>query len=279
MKKISLVLTIFLSFSSYQSFAWGPEGHKIVGEVAQKYLSPAAKAKVAVMLKNKTLADEANWADSIKSNPEWDYTRTWHYVNIADNANYGDAPLNPAGDVVEAIGRLHKELMDKNLAEEKRIEALKFLVHFVGDIHQPLHAGRGEDRGGNDTEVNWDGVTKNLHYIWDTVLIEMKNKTYKQYAADLINTFGNNIKEYQQSDILIWVKDDMGCRDLIYKIKNKETGTGVSSHRNDNRVERDSGGGQGQKFSQIYAARVMPTLDLQLFKAGVRLANLLNQSL
>lgn len=163
---------------SPQARAWGPLGHRLVGHLAERDLSPKARAEVARLLRGEaepTLAGVANWADDLRGSDPGLGRRSsrWHYANLAeDGCRYDAARDCKGGDcVVEAIRRQRAILADRTRPAAERAQALKFIVHFVGDIHQPLHAGHAHDRGGNDVQVNLDGKGSNLHRLWDSELL------------------------------------------------------------------------------------------------------------
>lgn len=160
------------------AFAWGPQGHRLVAELAWEQLTPQAQARIAPLLHGEpepTLPGIANWADRLRSsNPNLGrLSAAWHYVNIGGDQCVFDQPRDcPGGNcVVEAIPAQAALLADEGLPAATRAQALKFLVHFVGDIHQPLHAGHAEDKGGNTYQVNLDGKGSNLHQLWDSGLL------------------------------------------------------------------------------------------------------------
>ncbi len=163
--------------STPPAFGWGPQGHRLVARLAAEELSPASRAEVARLLAGEpdpTLAGVANWADDIRDNDAALYRRTarWHFVNIAERGCRYQARRDCRGDdcVVEAIRDQAGILADRRQSLAARRDALKFVVHFVGDVHQPLHAGYARDRGGNDTQVRDDGLGTNLHALWDSRL-------------------------------------------------------------------------------------------------------------
>lgn len=175
-----------------QAHAWGPLGHRLVGHLAQSELSPKARAEVAHLLGGEaepTLAGVANWADDLRSSDPGLGRRSskWHYVNLAeDGCRYDAARDCERGDcVVEAIRRKRAVLADRTQPAAARAQALKFLVHFVGDIHQPLHAGHSHDRGGNDVQVNLDGKGSNLHRLWDSELLATAGKSEPEWLQRL----------------------------------------------------------------------------------------------
>lgn len=152
--------------------AFGPDGHRIIAELAQRQLSPTALAEVRRLLGDQAddgLAGIANWADEIREAQAWRHTSRWHYVNFPRDDCAYDAGRDCKGGrcVVAAIGEQAAILGDRARGDDERTRALRFLVHFVGDIHQPLHAGHGDDRGGNTFQVFYLGRGSNLHALWD----------------------------------------------------------------------------------------------------------------
>lgn len=183
------------AFFSPVAAAWGPVGHRIVAELAERQLTPTAQKEIQTLLANESephLAGIANWADEIRNDPAqkelFDMTKRLHYVNFPKN----DCHYKPERDcrdgqcVVAAIEHYRTILGDHRLKISTRNEALKFLVHFVGDIHQPLHAGRADDRGGNTYQINYHGEGWNLHSVWDSLLIESHSTDAHGYADELV---------------------------------------------------------------------------------------------
>lgn len=170
------------ALASADACAWGPAGHRLVGALAATELSPAARAEVARLLQGEadpTLAGVANWADDLRDHAPADdpdlgkRSSRWHYVNLAeDDCGYAPPKHCPGGDcVIEAIRRQRALLADRSQSDAVRAQALKFLVHFVGDAHQPLHAGYARDRGGNTFQLQVGGRGTNLHALWDSGLL------------------------------------------------------------------------------------------------------------
>lgn len=171
--------------------AWGPVGHSVVGELAQARLTPEARAAVDELLSDQpspTLAGVASWADDVRSNaPEYRWTVPLHWVNFEPGRCHYQRSLNcPEGlCVVAAIERFAREINDPLLPDERRATALRFLVHFVGDVHQPLHAGYVRDRGGNTFQISYRGEGWNLHSVWDSLLITSLTLDWRSYTARL----------------------------------------------------------------------------------------------
>jgi hypothetical protein len=203
-----VVLVMLMGLSLATPEAWGVQGHRLVALIAADHLSPSAKLNVAWLLPDSNLADIAVWADEYV--PDNSQTGPWHYVNIpADATGYDrerDCPRQPgalAGSrsdrwrdcVVDRILYHQARLADTSLDRADRAIALKFLVHFIGDLHQPLHA-LNVARGGNDIPVvafgsgackRSDGTSSpcNLHGIWDTTLIARRQLSDRQYLNEL----------------------------------------------------------------------------------------------
>jgi hypothetical protein len=208
-KNISLAVAVVTLFSSIDVLrAWGGQGHRLVGLVAATRLTPAARQQVARLLDGQTLADVSSWADTFTS--EQVQTSYWHYLNIPPEASgYDrdrDCPKQPGtkagsrGDrwrdcVVDRIAYWEERLGDSKLDRADRATALKYIVHFIGDLHQPFHA-LGVGRGGNDIEVRVFGQADcgndparpspcNLHSVWDSRLIARRNLDDRQYVEVL----------------------------------------------------------------------------------------------
>ena len=183
---------LLLTLAPLSALAWGQLGHRIVGELAERQLHPAAQAEVGRLLVGEpepTLAGVSYWADDLRhADPDMARrTSRWHYINFPR----GDCDYVPPRDcpdgqcVVAAINRNFLVLSDRRRPDAERAEALKFLVHFVADVHQPLHAGFGDDRGGNDYQLFFHGDATNLHSIWDTRILEQRHLRASEYARTL----------------------------------------------------------------------------------------------
>lgn len=166
-----LFAAFLLAFTA-KSFAWGPQGHCIVANLAQGQLTAKAKTEVDRLLAlepGATLASVSTWADETRNRT----TASWHYVNFPrDSCTYDAHRDRPDGQCVVAAIDTQLEVLASTAPDEKRLQALKYVVHFVADVHQPLHAGYGDDRGGNTYQLQAFGRGANLHALWDTGLIE-----------------------------------------------------------------------------------------------------------
>ena len=185
--------------------AWSKQGHRMVGDIAQRHLTPVAAAQVAELLQGEpepSLAGVASWADDLRRDKPADFERTerWHYVNFpASTCAYVPERDCPGGNcVIGQIDRWRAVLADRDRPVAERREALKFLVHFTGDAHQPLHNTNRKDKGGNDYQISLrtdlvptgalakkyvDGVMgTNLHSIWDYYVLASRDTPAEPYA-------------------------------------------------------------------------------------------------
>lgn len=177
--------TLLVAIFTQAAWGWGALGHMVVGQIAENNLSPEARQAIHKLLPDLSLADVANWADSVKNTPQWIHTKPWHFVNVPDGEDYATTEHGHDGDVVQGIIQMVKIIKDAKASQAEKADALKFIVHFMGDIHQPLHVGRPEDQGGNTLRVTFEGRRTNLHSLWDTIMIMKFPMDHVQYAAYL----------------------------------------------------------------------------------------------
>ena len=183
--KIKFKHSLFTFFITVQFvFGWGKTGHRIVGEIAENYLTKNSKLQIKKLIGHHNLSRISNWADEIKSDPKWDHAYDWHYCTIPDGEDYEKGKHK--GQAVEKVFDFTKTLKDKKSTKEDKIIALKFLVHLIGDLHQPLHVGNGKDRGGNDVKVKWFGEATNLHNVWDKTHKTSRVKLHRIFKLSII---------------------------------------------------------------------------------------------
>ena len=247
----ALVASVFASTVS-NAHAWGPEGHQVIALIAQTQLTPKARAQVDRLLAQEpgdTLASISTWADEHR-NPS---TASWHYVNFPrGNCMYDERRDCPDGNCVVGAIKKELEILTSSAADDKRLTALKFVVHFVGDVHQPLHAGFIDDKGGNtyQLQVFWRG--SNLHTVWDTGLIKNLNEEPEVMALRVQKlTVGMPIANL---DPVNAAEESCGIVSL----------TGFYPER---------------LVEQHYIQRYTPVMERRLAAAGARLAGILNSAL
>ncbi len=237
-------------------FAWGQTGHRTVGQIAMNHLSNKAKKALFEIMGHESLVEASTWMDDIKSDSAYDYARTWHYVTIPDGKTYANSEKEEKGDAYEAIIRMKQIIQDENSSKEEKRDAIRMLTHLVGDIHQPLHVGNGEDRGGNSVKIKWFYDNSNLHRIWDSEIIDSKQLSYSEIARMVDHPHENVIASIDNTDMDLWVKEAMDLRAQVYAFDKEAT-----------------------YLSYEYMYANWPIVKEQLEKAGRRLAAVLNEIL
>ena len=202
------------------ALAWGATGHRITGALAEPLLSASAQAAVMDILGPETLAEAATWADEQRSNPApfWqDVAGPWHYVTVPAGMDYADVGAPEEGDAFSALTRFAATLKDPDATPQARRLALRFAVHVIGDLHQPLHAGNGTDRGGNDERVTWFREPSNLHRVWDSSIINGQELSYSEWVQWLsARLTPAQIELWMDADPEVWIAESTELRDGIY---------------------------------------------------------------
>ena len=219
--KLKLFLLIAALFfgnpAMEETVFWGQNGHRATGKIAENHLNKRAKKRIDKLLKGQSLAFVSTYADEIKSDSAYRKYYSWHYVNMDLEESYADATKNPKGDIVTGINKCIKVLKDNNSSEEDKSFHLKMLVHFVGDLHQPMHIGQKEDKGGNAIQVEWFGKGTNLHAVWDTKMIENWNMSYLELADNAKDVSKKQIAAIEAGTLIEWVDETHELTKKIYK--------------------------------------------------------------
>ena len=214
------VLCLFV-YMPFAGNAWGVTGHRIVGHIADGYLTKKAKAELGKILGFESIATASNWPDFIKSDPAYNYLSTWHYVNLKSGLSFNEVnnflTADTATDAYTKINFLIKEFKTNRLlsAETKQLY-VRLLIHIIGDIHQPMHLGRPDDRGGNAVKVRWFSDEANLHSVWDSKLIDFQQLSYTEYAAAINHTTLAQRKAWQKQTLVEWMFDTYGISKTIF---------------------------------------------------------------
>lgn len=174
---------------------WGKTGHRAVGEIASKHLNRKARKAIKDILDGTSLAEVSIYADEIRSDKKYRAYGPWHYVNVPFDTSYDEAEKNPKGDIILAINECITKVQNKTLSKGDRAFYLKLLVHFIGDLHQPLHTGRSEDKGGNDIQVRWFNEGSNLHRVWDSEMIDFYKMSYSELSSNREDLTKTQIKQ------------------------------------------------------------------------------------
>jgi hypothetical protein len=202
MKK--LIASFLLIIFSVSSFGWGATGHRTTGYVANKYLCKKARKEIDRILQGQSLAIASTWMDEIKSDSTYDHMSDWHWVTIPYGQTYEQSEKNPKGDIIQTLERIIAELKSKKLSEKEQAERIKILIHLIGDIHQPLHVGGRNDKGGNDVKVMWFRADSNLHRVWDSEVIDDTKLSYSELGESLIGPSESEWRSWQRSTVRDW---------------------------------------------------------------------------
>ncbi|MDC7996317.1 S1/P1 nuclease [Altibacter sp. HG106] len=253
--KVLILLSMLWSFVGVAAEIpiWGKTGHRAVGAIAQQYVNKKAQRAIDKILDGRTLAYVSTYADEIKSDTAYRQYGPWHYVNFPFDTTYLEHPKSDEGDIVAAIETCIQKLKDDEIAREDAAFYLKLLVHFIGDLHQPLHIGLAEDRGGNDFQVRWFNEGTNLHTVWDTKMIEHYNMSYTELAANKVPWSKAKIASIQKGSVISWMQESRRLCEDIYMHTRK-----------------------GDKLGYRYMYDYFQRLQEQLHKGGLRLASVLN---
>jgi hypothetical protein len=258
MKYIYTLLLASIFIFPSQTFAnddfWGQTGHRVVGKIADNYLSGKAKREIKRLLNRKSLAFVSTFADEIKADKRYNKFYTWHYINIPLDENYENAVKNPKGDLVSGIVYCKNIISDDNASDEDKAFYLKLLIHLIGDLHQPMHIGLEEDRGGNDFKVQWHYKDSNLHRVWDSNMIESFDMGYNELAENADVLSKKQVKAIQKGSVIDWVNETHQLTRKVY----------ASADPDENLRYR-------------YSYNNFNTVRSQLQIAGIRLAKVLNE--
>lgn len=236
------------------AFGWGTTGHRVTGEIAEKFLSPQARGAISELLGSETLAEAANWPDEMRSNPDQFWQKTaapYHYVTVPKGKVYADVGAPSEGDAVTALLKFADTLKNPDSTVEERQLALRFTIHIVGDLHQPLHAGNGEDLGGNTINVEFFGEKTKLHAVWDSGMIDRAQLSYTEWASLLTAKITpQELQQWADPDPLVWIAESTAIRDVIYP--------------------------DSDKLSYDYVYEHHATVEARLGQGGIRIATYLN---
>lgn len=246
-----IVLTIAL-------VSWGQKGHKAIASIAEKHLTTNTKTIVNNYLKGETMSDVSTWADEISNNPQYKKTASWHYINLPlglTKEQFTDYVIKQDKDnIYTAILKAEANLKDKTLSPAQKNQALKFLIHLIGDAHQPMHVSRAEDKGGNDVQVRFNGDGTNLHALWDGKLIDHEGFNYAEMAKKYDWANPEQVKKWQADSPMQWLWESYQVSTQIYD-------------------EIQPGG----NIDEASYKKSIAIIHLRVAQAGVRLAGELNR--
>lgn len=254
MKTHKIIILLTSLAISGQVLAWGQNGHRITGAIAEKYLSKKAHSAIQKLLPNEDLAEASTYADEMRSDPSEFWKKTanpWHYVTITEGHTYHSENAPEEGDAITALNQFTLTLKDPTTSLAEKQLALRFIVHIIGDLHQPLHVGSGKDRGGNDVKLQFYWKDSNLHSVWDSGLIEQRELSYTEWTEWLSKKISpQQAKQWMVIDPQVWMSESAAIRDTIYPTSDK--------------------------LSYDYLYESMPIVKQRLQMGGLRIAAYLN---
>ncbi len=217
--RVVLVALLILSWVP-DARAWGRTGHRVTGAIAERSLSAQTRAAVRAILGPETLAEASTWADEMRAShdPFWrEQAGAYHYVTVPDGKSYAQVGAPAQGDAVTALREFADTLRDPNASLVDRQLALRFAIHIIGDLHQPLHVGNGRDRGGNDVKVRFFGRPTNLHRVWDSGIIDRERRSFHEWASWLgARITPQQAARWAVSDPLVWIAESARIRSTLY---------------------------------------------------------------
>jgi hypothetical protein len=251
-------ILLVLSMMPGCGWAWGRLGHRVAARMAEDRLTPKAHAAVRSLLAGMSFAEASTWADEQQEVPD---SGRWHYVNVpAREARYDRKYCPPAGCVVSKIEEFKNILLNPKAGRIQKQQALKFLIHFVADLHQPLHVGDNNDQGGNLLQVRFFGEGTNLHRVWDSEIMRRhtENESVWLWDFDFIAN-PRMVTEWSTGSPEDWATESLVIAKEAYRISG--AGRGMPS---------------GSRLGSAYYNLALPIIQKQLAKAGNRIAYILN---
>jgi len=260
-RRLVCTALVVATFSCYSlpAYAWGENGHRIVAMIAEQNIDPATATQIHLILgEGVSLSDVANYADAVRD--QFPKTYNYHFIDIPKNKNdykpSRDCKMNPQkGDcVLAALPRYRDTILSSSSTPSQKAFALKFIIHLVGDMHQPLHCSDNNDIGGNAVKVTWFGDQSTLHKVWDTRIIGRAQLSDKDFVQGLIDgSTPQEMNAMRDGKMIEWaLESHQLARDFAYAIP--------TNH----------------KLSANYYQRNWPIVDKQLLRAGMRLARVLD---
>ncbi|MCF6293447.1 MAG: S1/P1 nuclease [Robiginitomaculum sp.] len=250
-----LIIVLSVAAFASQVMAWGSTGHRVTGAIAEPMLSEDARSQVREILGTEGLAEASTWPDFMRASPDkfWQReARSYHYVTVPKDKTYQQVGAPDRGDAVTALKKFAAVLQDPDASRDEKALALRFTIHLVGDLHQPLHAGNGKDRGGNSFSVVYFDNPTNLHSVWDSAMVDREKLSYSEKSKWLQSKITEDqISDWSNADPLVWIAESTKLRDTIYP--------------------------KQQIISWEYTFNNIGIVDQRLSQAGVRLAIYLNE--
>ncbi len=258
------ILWMFLAAAGFHLDAappprWGTDGHQIVARLAATRIAPATAAEVSRLLGGQSMAAVSTWADMVRRDRP--ATAAWHFVDIEviDSSYVPSRDCKDGACIIDALATQTAILADRTANDSVRSEALKWVIHFVGDLHQPLHGSDRYDKGGNDVKLTFQGKQTNLHSLWDTGLLLSQGLSDDQIVDSIVGRMQRrpDLAAIANATTVQWAMESHDlARDVVYRLLP-----------------------QGTEIGPDYVAAAMPVINERLLRAGVRLAAVLDRAL
>ncbi|MFK7831103.1 MAG: S1/P1 nuclease [Congregibacter sp.] len=244
------------AFSCFNANAWGPLGHELAGDISERYLSLATQKRIRALIGNESIAEASTWADRMRSDPSQFWQReagAYHYVTVPQGRQYRDITPPRKGDALTALSEFREALLDESTPIKQRALALRFAIHIVQDLHQPLHVGRRGDRGGNDVDIRVNGKRSNLHRLWDSQVLYSAGRSDRQWRSYFDASELLRAPITADADPFLWVQESAALRETLYPAP--------------------------KQADKAYMQRQLPRAEIRVALAGIRTAAWLNATL
>jgi hypothetical protein len=239
--------------------SWGSTGHRTIGIIAERHLTPQAKVAVNALLQGENMADASTWADEVRRTSGYTQSKNWHFLNqppgLSRQQFYNAVKNMGTDNIYGAMLQCKADLQSPNTTTAQKNEALKYIIHFVGDIHQPMHISNKADLGGNKIQVNYNERGTNLHTLWDSKLIDRQGLSEEQMAAQYDNASVGQIKAWQSDPMIEWLWESYLISSILYTEINQLP---------------------KRKLDDSYYQAHISIIQTRIEQAGIRLAGLLN---
>ncbi len=253
MRKLTTIIVLLLSLHT-TAFGWGQKGHYVTCYIAECHLTPAAKEAVEELLDGHSMVYYADWADNVKYTKEYEYTRPWHYLSMNNRDRAESVARSKGGDMLSALEMMEATLRDNSVSREERAVALKLFIHIMGDMHQPLHLGRAEDKGGDLIPVVYFIESTSLHAVWDHhVPTGVREWSYTEWQKQIDRASATEEAEIIKGGYREWIDQTHDLTVEIYRDTPAET-----------------------RIFYEYMAKYRPVVEQQFLYGGLRLAKMLN---
>jgi hypothetical protein len=246
-------LGLFLACYAISAGAWGPQGHRVAGTLTWAYLSEDARGRVQALLGDETLADASTWADRMRDNPSLFWQKQagpYHYVTVPQGKNYAQVGAPDKGDGVTALRKFRAMLIDPKVSHANKQLALRFSLHIIQDLHQPMHVGNGRDRGGNAIKLELYGKSTNLHRVWDSAILTQAQRSDAAWVAQLENPDKSLKETWSDPQPEVWIGESARLRDQVYP--------------------------SSRTIGEMYLSQWLPDAELRIQQSAVRCAAWLN---